>query len=392
MKRRYAHILFALVSAVIFFSENAFAQETNVSAAPSGSFGKAISGVFGKYMDFLATATGNIFGALQGSFMPFAVSVVTLYILVVGYKLLRGDLGAATKEFATSCFLIVFLASLVFSPGVYQEYIFSPFIGTVSDLSSFFVSKGAGVPINSQADILNYMGTTLESIWTINTKMDEAVGFLDKLSAFSFKVLFAELMLAGAYIACIAAYIYMILQAWFAIFMYMIIGGICVFFSAFKATRFLTVAWFRSLSHEGLTIIFSSLIMGISGNIIQSLITILKDVDVGANGIFTPQYFAVLLASILAFLMLLKAPQLAGSLSGGSAGSTSGVAAAVGTLAGGSYAALKTSALWAGGKAARGLGNIGSSAAANLSSGRGGGGGGSHTPFSDAKGTSPTGN
>jgi hypothetical protein len=164
---------------------------TTVQSAPPGSFAKAISGVFVNYIEFLKGATSNIFGALQGSFQPFAYSVVALYVLIVGYKLIRGDMGAATKEFAVSCFLIVGLSSVVFSPGVYQGYIASPFIDTISDMTNFFVSKGAGVPISSDGDVFVYMGSTLETINSINTKIDESVGFFDKFSALSIKVLFA---------------------------------------------------------------------------------------------------------------------------------------------------------------------------------------------------------
>lgn len=389
---RFALLLQCIVGVGFAEAQTGAPAGAQAQAASSvGSFGKALSGVFGEYMRFLSEATSSIFSALQGSFQPFAVTIVTLYVIVVGYRLMRGDMGAATKDFALSCFLVVFLTSIVFSPGVYQGYVFDPFVGTVEDISNFFVSKGAGVPISSQGDIFNYMGKTLDSINSINKKLEDNVGFLDSLSFYmSLKVGVAQLILACVYVACIAAYLYLVLQAWFAIFMYMIIGGICVFFASFKATRFVAIAWFRALSHEGLTIIFASLIMGISGNIINLLVTVFETSD-PSNGIFTAQYFAVFMACALGFLLLLKAPQLASAISGGSAGSTAGVAAAVGSGAGLGLAAIKKTA---NATVGRGLGKIGSIGANNLSSGRGGGEnsrGGSATSFSDAKGTTPTG-
>lgn len=302
-------------------------------APPQGGYAKAISIVFTEYMRFLNDAVSNIFAALQGSFAGFASVIVTVYIVFVSFGMFFGRIS---KDFWVSCFLVAGLSALVFSPGQYQSWVFDPFVGTVTDLSNFFVSKGAGVPINAEGDILNYMGTTLNDIWEITDKMERNLSLLDRTVNIwlAFKVGVAQAVLLGSYVACIAGYMYLILQAWFAIYMYMIIGGICLFFAAFKGTRFLAVAWFRSLCHEGLTIIFASLIMGISGNMIQKLMKILTDTDVGVTGIFTPQYFAVLLASIMGFLMLLKAPQLAASISGGSAGSTSGVTAAVGSIAG----------------------------------------------------------
>lgn len=363
------------------FSIGANGQVTKAADAPpppQGGFTKSISIVFTEYMRFLNDAVSNIFAALQSSFYGLAVSITALYIAIVTLNLIRGNI-AAMKEFALSCFLVMGLTALVFEPGYYQFWIFDPFIGTVNDLSNFFVSKGAGVPIGSEGDIINYMGSTLYDIWTITDKMERNLSLWDRSVNIwlAFKVGFAQAALIGSYIACIAGYMYLILQAWFAIYMYMIIGGICLFFAAFKGTRFLAVAWFRSLCHEGLTIIFASLIMGISGNIIQKLMKVLVDTDVGSVGIFTPQYFAVLLASVMGFLMLLKAPQLASSLSGGSAGSTSGVAAAVGSVAGMGVAKMKSS--WGGNKSGGSGG------------GRAGGGGGSLTPYSDAKGTTPGG-
>lgn len=302
-------------------------------APPEDGYTKAISIVFTEYMRFLNDAVSNIFAALQNGFYGFALVIVQVFVVVTAFGMIAGRIP---KDFGLNCLLVAGLSGLVFSPSNYQYWIFDPFVGTVKDLSNFFVSKGAGVPIQAQGDILNYMGSTLNDIWQISDKMDRNLSMLDSwLNLWlALRVGLAQAILLGSYVACIAGYMYLVLQAWFAIYMYMIIGGICLFFAAFKGTRFLAVAWFRSLCHEGLTIVFAALIMGISGNIIQKLIKILSNTDVGATGVFTPQYFAVLLASIMGFLMLLKAPQLAASISGGSAGSTSGVTAAVGSIAG----------------------------------------------------------
>lgn len=337
-------ILCATIGATSFASAadgDAGGGTTVVAPPPPGDFAKAISGVFGLYMEFLQKATSKIFSALQGSFQPFAFSLVSLYVVVVGYKLIRGDISAS-KDFAISCFLIVFVTSLVFNSGVYQSYIFDPFVGTVSDMSNFFVSKGAGVPIGSQGDIFNYMGSTLDSIYNVADKIERNLPLLDSLNIWlALKVGFAQLVLIGTYVACVAIYLYIILQAWFAVFIFMILGGIFIFLAAFKSSRHLTVGWLRALCHEGLTIVFASLIMGISGNITQELIKILASSDVGSTGIFTPQFFAVFLACAMGGLMLLKTPQLAASLSGGSAGSTAGIATLVGGAAGLGYSALK---------------------------------------------------
>lgn len=361
---------------------------TTVAPPPQGGFAKAIGGVFGMYMEFLKTAVGNIFGALQGSFRPFARTIVIIYVIIVGFNCFWGNFGPATKELGLSCLLIVGLSGLVFETSAYQSWVMDPFIGTVGDLSNFFVSKGAGVPINSQGDIFIYMGSTLESIYKVSGQIERAYSSINPLNWLtSLQIWGAQIILGGSYVACIAIYLYLILQAWFAIFMYMIIGGICLFFAAFKGTRFLAVAWFRSLCHEGLTIIFCSLIMGISGNIIQELIKTLAGMEMGLTGVFTPQFLAVILASFMACLMLLKAPQLASSISGGSAGSTSGIAAAVGTVAGMGYAKMKG---LGGGAAGFGMG---------VATGKGGGQGSlgrnigaairSYTPYSDSKGTKP---
>lgn len=362
---------------------------TDLTPPPQGGFAKAISGVYGAYMDFLLKATKNIFGALQGSFQGFAYSIVTIYVVVVAFGMFFGRIP---KDFWVSCFLVGLISALVFNVGMYQSWVLEPYVGTVNDISNFFVSKGAGVPINSQGDILNYMGSTLESIYTVSDKIERAYSSVNPLNWLtSLQIWGAQIALGGSYIACIAIYMYLILQAWFAIFMYMILGGIFLFMGSFKGTRFMTAAWFRSLCHEGLTIIFCSLIMGISGNIIQETIKSLAGIEMGVTGVLTPQFLAVILASFMGCLMLLKAPQLAGSLSGGSAGSTSGVAAAVGAAAGMGYAKLKTA-----GKGSLGFGyglatgsgskgNFGRNLGAAIHTR-------SLTPFSDAKGTSPTGN
>lgn len=394
MKATLAHLLLILMLLSITGATTSFAQAAAgdgtsslpTASVPEGGFAKAIAGVFGSYMDFLANATSNIFSALQNEFQPFARSIVAIYIVIVSYNLFRGNTGAATTEFATSIFLIVALSGLVFESSAYQSWVFSPFTGTVTDISNFFVSKGAGVPITSQGDIFKYMGTTMDKIYEITDKMERTVGLLDSFWI-SIKTGFAQLVLLGVYVACIAIYLYLILQAWFAIFMYMVIGGVCIFFAAFKGTRFITVSWLRALSHEGLTIIFSSLIMGISGNIIQELIKVFALQDFGESGVFTAQFFAVFLACAMGGLMLLKAPQLAASISGGSAGSTAGVGAMVGGLAGLGFAKLKGTAAGTAGAAWGGITNKGSEASGGWAIGRNIGAG-VRGAYSRMKGTS----
>ena len=138
----------------------------------------------------------------------------------------------------------------------------------------------------------------------------------------------AALTLLGlAFAAAYFAFFFLFAMSIFAIHVLFIVGGICIIFAAFPQTRHITWQWIRTLVNYGLTAIFASLIMGMFLSGINTAIDDLARIAQATNEIFTPEYATALVWAALAFGMLLKAPDLAAALSGGTAGSTAGITA-----------------------------------------------------------------
>lgn len=250
--------------------------------------------------------------------------------------MVKGDVEAPKKA-ATTLILTVIVTSIVFSPGAWSSWIAGPILGTIQGTSTFLTSKATG---GAGGNIFASLSQGMDLIMSVSTKINASTSswqFVEK-----FEGLIAQLLLAAVYIAVVVTFMLINIMSWFAIYIMMVFGGICFYFAIYDSTRHIFWAWLRAVCNYGLVVVFASLIMGICNGMLNDFVSQLAAQDYGTvDPIFNKAYISTLCACILTWCMLLRAPDFAAALSGGSAGNTAGIAGVVSMSAGAAYGGIK---------------------------------------------------
>ena len=312
----------------------------------------------------LETYLALIFGSFMASFGGFMSAFVVLYMLLMGLAFFKSTFAEHTKEIGVSIILVIILHGFIMDYSAYQYWVVSPVKNTVLDMSSFFANAGAG-------------GGGIEGIFR---KLDEAVIKMKETTDYIFphtnflmdagnyiKATMALGAMALAFGAVYVAYAILVCMGFFSLYVLFIVGGPCIFFGAFKATRFVTWSWCRALANYALLIVFASMVMGICINGISSSMDLLAQNSDPSMGYFTREIGYVVCWSLLSLGLLLKSADYASALSGGMAGSTAMVTGGLALTGGALFGASKMAAdnrftRGAGKRLGNGLGAIGSRA------------------------------
>lgn len=338
--------------------------------------------VFRMLIQQLGSYSSSVFPALMDSFGIFIKAFFILYLIIMGLGLMYGRFQDAPREIAVSMIFVAAIWGFMFESDVYFSWLIKPYVGLVMDLGSFFLSQAQGdwwpsgglLGIFSQVDIM--FGKLLFTL----EKMAPDGGFLPDVALY-FKVGFALLIMIFVYAAMYFSFIVLMAMSFFAIYVLAVVGGPCIFFAAFKQTRFVFYAWVRAMLNYGLLLMFVCMVMAMCIFGMNTAIDALAIKDISDDIIFSVEFASTICWGALTVGMLLKAPDFAAAISGGSAGSTTGIAGGMTMVAGamtaGGVAMYQSSAA----KAGAGLGKDAVSGMANkLSQGRVG------RAFSDRKG------
>ena len=276
--------------------------------------------IFMSVLTQLGSYYDSIIGTLMGSFGGFARAIVYLYFVLMAIGFVKASFGEHTKELAFSALLLVFLHTFVMETSAFKEWIMSPFLNLVFNLSSFFLRSGPGNDsvgqLFSRLDAtFVLMKNTLDQLWPNSSFLMDAPNYI--------KATFALGLMTLTFGAAYIAYLMLLIVSVFGMYVLFIVGGICIFFGAFKKTRFITWAWCRALANYGLLMIFASIVMGICINGLESSMTQLAANSDPSLGYFTREIGYVVAWSLLTVGLLLKSADFAAALSGGMAGSTS---------------------------------------------------------------------
>lgn len=311
------------------------AVDTAASKAPPDTpvmgIGDTLASAYSDFMGQLVSATTGLGSGLTGQFQSIAVLIVTLYVAITGIRALRGD-GAPFKEAVTTIALVVIIANIVFNPGNFDNWISGPIIGTIKGVADFLVSKASG---GQAGNIINTLAGGMDKIMAACVQLDRIDSWLPtKLLA----ALVAQIALSVSYLMVIVTFMLISLMTWAGIYLMNVFGAICLFFVCFGSTRHIFWAWLRTMCNYGLVIVFASLVMGVCLKIMGPQLDKLVVMDYGGvhpllNG---PTYTCVAI-NVLSWCLLLRAPDFAAALSGGSAGNTAGIAGVVSMAAGAAY-------------------------------------------------------
>ena len=331
------------------FNESQAQELAKTQDMPVDGIGDALFGLYSDLLNAIATLTVGAGDSLTQSFRPTAILIFALYIAFSGYRLINAQVESL-KEAATTIVLVMITFGIAFTPGMFKTWILGPLVGTIGDVQTFLVTKATG---SASGNIFQSLSTGMDKVMSVTTIIESTVPTLDLVKQLT--GLIAQVLLACAFIVVIVAYMLINLMSWATIYLVSVFGGTLTFFAAFKATRHLFWAWVRAICTAGMTLIIASLIMSICLQILMTQIDRLAAQDFSqVNPLFNKATFMCICACALTWCLLMRAPDLAASLTGGSAGNTAGIAGVVSMTAGAAYGG----AMWMKKRGASGIGGI----------------------------------
>lgn len=283
-----------------------------------------------------------IFGSLMASFGVFMRSFVVLYMLLMAIAFFKSTFAEHTKEIGSSIILIAVLHGFIMEASYYHDWVVTPIRDMALDLASFFVNagvKGGGGMEDlfiKLDEAFVKMKDTIDFIFPRSNPLADLANYI--------KATFALGAMVLAFGIVYVAYMILICMGIFSMYVLFIVGGPCIFFAAFKQTRFVTWSWCRAMANYSLLIIFASLVMGICINGISNAMDLLAQNSDPSLGYFTREVGYVICWSLLSFGLLLKSADYASALSGGMAGSTAMVTGGLALVGGAMFAGSKLAA------------------------------------------------
>lgn len=269
---------------------------------------------FGNYtLNFMAgkldTYTATVYHALVGSWP--AQTITTLYIIIAGYMILKGNAGEHAKELGISMLLLIVMQGLVMSG--YNDWISQPILHVTQGLGQLAVdASGArgGDVFQSLDDGLGQIMHTVDTIEPTGSLLTNAWLYL--------KVGAASLLMTLAFCAMYVVFLVLYLMAIFSLYMMLMVGGIFVWLASFKATRHMTWAWLRAVANYVLWVFFLSAVAGFFMELITSSVGDIAGWDLAVDGAFPSTLGRLVFFSVLVTYLLLKTADWSAALTGGS--------------------------------------------------------------------------
>lgn len=295
--------------------------------------------ILGFVLDQLGTYFTAIFGALMESFGSFARAFVTLYFLLMSIAFFRATFKEHSMEVLWSIMLLITLHMFIMETTVYAHWVVEPVKRTTIQMASFFVNAGPdnsggleGLFVKLDESFIK-MKDTIDYIFPTGNILINAGDYIKATLALGAMVM--------AFGAAYVAYVILLCMGFFSMYVLFVVGGVCIFFAAFKRTRFVTWSWCRALANYVLLVIFASLVMGICVNGISIATDSFAQHSDPSLGYFTREVGYVICWSLLSLGMLLKSADYAAALSGGMAGSTTMITGGLAMTGGAIFSASK---------------------------------------------------
>lgn len=336
---------------------------------PVGGIGTDLAETYQTFLSTISGATDGMGSALTGSFQGVAIPIVALALGVYAIRMISGLGNEEPKKAAIMLILAAFITSIVFTPGQYESWVAGPIIGTTNSLANFLVTKATG---GQAGNVILTMAGGMDKVMAACVKIDRSIELVSPIK--SLCAVIAMVLLSASYLMVLVTFMLINIMTWFAIYLMKVFGAVCLFFAIFTSTRHIFWAWLRAMCNYGLVIVFASLIMGVCLKVMLPQMEIIAAQDYGTvHPLLNGATYTCVAINALSWCMLLRAPDLAAALSGGSAGNTAGIAGVVSMSAGAIYGGAKWAAVTrfrgVGGKTANAFrdglsGNSGSSMAA----------------------------
>lgn len=308
----------------------------------------------------------GIYDGLMGSWPGMLIT--GLYVLLVGYAVIMGRAGDKAKEWAVSACLLTVISAFSANYGRFEDWIGSPMLALAQNGGALAASGGESGGAGGVSALLDTAENNLGMIMATIDEL-EVPGNLITQAWLYIKVGAVVVLMTILACAMYLAQVALLCIALFSLKIMQMVAGPCMFFLAFKETRFIPGAWLRSSLNYSMWVIFLCGVSGIGNKFIAKVANALRSWDLENQGVFTAEVGTCMLLTGLSIYMLLKAADWAAAITGGTASQTGivggmigaagyGLGSAIGGAARGLAPAMKEAATGAGYLAGRGAGNL----------------------------------
>lgn len=259
----------------------------------------------------------TLYGPLMEAFFPFAVTLVAVWITVVGYYFLMGKLKETGAGALASALAIPAITTVIFTPYLYFQWVYLPATQLIVKLSGFFIAPGAS------GDPLAIIFTQLDHRWADIFALIEEIG--GSGGRFDFTPYLFVVALSLIFGVLYAVFVLFMAMGFFGANVLLVLGGLFIFFLPFKSTRFMFSSWARALANYALIPIFTALVMAVTLDAVTHAITDLRMDNSGS--LFSLEMGNAMLIGGIGIFFHLKASELAAALTGGQPAGMTGLLA-----------------------------------------------------------------
>jgi hypothetical protein len=294
---------------------------TSAAHADSGSVG---GGLYEMMKTKLSEMLITNYDSLVSVVSPLAEAFVLLYVVILGYNALKGNLGEYTTTAVYSIFTIIVVFSFVFETNGYIEWLYLPLMAAIDGLMQSIVVVISGASPN---DFNSSIDTAFSAIFTSiealsNTADSWSIGN-------TIKTAIAVFVLLCIYGLNYILYYGLVIIATLSLHIQLIMGVFLIFLSAFKGTRFIFFSWLKDMLTYALWPVYGAIVMSITLYFFEGVAKQMMQMDLSTGDVFTQHYALAVLIGAFGMWALFKVPQYAASITGGTAGGVGGVAGAL---------------------------------------------------------------
>lgn len=244
----------------------------------------------------------EVFQLTNDILQPFLVPVLSLYLVVVGYQYIMGNISQS-KDVIIRLFLIIpILTSVIFNFETYNMYISEPILSLKDGITNAISSLTAG------ENMFKWLDTIFIRLFTyVQSKYFEVSFFRMKFT----EILLGVFLIIPFFFMYVYATVYS-LQSLVFTNLLLLMGPIFLFFLMFNSTKSLFFVWFRALMTYSLYSIILALVLVFVYQAIDLSVRLqLEKVDRWAD-IYT------IFVTVISVIFVKMVPEISNALSQGS--------------------------------------------------------------------------
>jgi type IV secretion system protein VirB6 len=259
-------------------------------------------------VDFISNAFNNIWSELSS----FILLLVTLYIVIMGYGVMRGLVATPVNTFLENIVKLAIIYGLVSTWSLFSFYVVDVITNTPDALAG--VMSGTE---NTGRSATSQVGSIYNEAVAIVNQIKEQRGLVLPYVLGGIVFVSATFMMAYA--------IFLIVLSKIAITVLVGIAPLFIIFLMFKVTRQMFEAWLKQVINYSFVVVLTVSVLGLTNQVAQRALNSIPE-----SGITLGHVVPACVVFFMVFMLLMQVQNIASSLAGGLALSTGNIAQNIG--------------------------------------------------------------